>query len=156
MTNALAYEFIVDSERETVFEQEPRAGAIMSEVFPPTWWSAALQQVSSLLDLPKNWDSYGAERISRQNAYYAVQILQQISRPGIPAPSIVPTVRGNLQFEWHRAGIDLEIEILSPTRIRTSYEDELTGVEWERDLDYNLAPLTDVVRTLICRQAEGV
>jgi len=118
----------------------------------PEWWGAALQRISYLLGLPENWDSYGAAKIDMNLAYYAVQILQQISKPGIPAPSIVPTVRGHLQFEWHMSGIDLEFEVESSTKISVSFEDSLTGVEWESDLDYNLSPLSDYIKLLISRQ----
>lgn len=119
----------------------------------PAWWAGALQRISYLLRLSRNWDTYGASEVKSQNAYYAVQILQQISRPGIPAPSIVPTVRGNLQFEWHIHGIDLEFEVVSPTHISAAFEDHITGQEWEKDLDYNLMPLADVVKQLVARQA---
>ncbi len=30
--------------------------------------------------------------------------------PNLAAPSAVPTVRGGLQLEWHRQGVDVEIE----------------------------------------------
>ncbi|MEW8691414.1 MAG: hypothetical protein AB2535_10020 [Candidatus Thiodiazotropha endolucinida] len=117
----------------------------------PEWWSSALQRIAYLIDLPENWDSYGAKKIDAQIAYYSVQILQQISVPGIPMPSIVPTVRGNLQFEWHIHGIDLEFEVVSPVSIYVAYEDSLSGTEWDRELDYNLTPLSDVLKTLLSR-----
>lgn len=118
----------------------------------PEWWQSAIQRIAYLLQLTENWDGYGALAVKQQNAFYAVQILQQISRPRIPRPSIVPTVRGNLQFEWHMHGIDFEFEVISPTRIWVSFEDHQTGDEWEKDLDYNLMPLADVVKQLLVRQ----
>ena len=59
--------------------------ATLSEEGPPNWWAPAIQRISYLLDFPENWDSYGAKRIDQKTAYYAVQILQQIARPGVPA-----------------------------------------------------------------------
>jgi len=126
--------------------------ATLSQEGPPKWWGPAIQRISYLLALPDNWDSYGAKRIDQRIAYYAVQILQQIARPGVPAPSIVPTVRGYLQFEWHTNGVDLEFEVISPIEISVSYEDAETGAEWERNLDYNLTPLTEVVKLLANRR----
>lgn len=129
--------------------------ATLSEEGPPNWWAPAIQRISYLLDLPENWDSYGAKRIDQKTAYYAVQILQQIARPGVPAPAIVPTVRGYLQFEWHANGVDLEFEVLSPIEISVFYEDAETGAEWEKNLDYNLTPLTEVV-TLLAKRHGGI
>lgn len=120
----------------------------------PDWWGGALQRISYLLRLPSNWDAYGASAIKPQTAYAAVQILQQISRPGVPPPSIVPTIRGNLQFEWHAYGIDLEFEVISATKISVSFEDHVSGLEWEKDLDYNLLQLAEVVKQLVERQVE--
>lgn len=118
----------------------------------PGWWDSALQRIVYLLSLPDNWDTYGASAVKRQTAFYAVQILQQISRPGVPAPSIVPTVGGSLQFEWHTYGIDLEFEVVSPTHIYASFEDHVSGQEWEKHLDYNLLPIAEVVKQLVVRQ----
>ncbi len=115
----------------------------------PEWWSSAIQRILFLLDLPDNWDSYGAQKIDRNIAFHSVQILQQISRPGIPAPAIVPTVNGHLQFEWHTNGIDLEFEVLSAAKISASFEDMNQGIDWEREFDYNLSELTDVIKTLV-------
>ena len=117
----------------------------------PQWWPAALSRILFLLELPENWDSYDAKKINQQIAYHAAQILLEITRPGIPEPSIVPTVRGNLQFEWHTRGIDLEFEVKSSVLISVSFEDTVTGNEWEKDLDYNLIPLKDVIRQLVSR-----
>ena len=118
----------------------------------PKWWESAFHKISLLMKLSDNWDSYGAKKVDPDTAYYAVQILQQIARPDVPGPSIVPTVRGFLQFEWHINGVDLEFEVISPTEINVSYENAVTGDEWERTLDYNLTPLTQALVTLVGNQ----
>lgn len=117
----------------------------------PEWWTEVLGRIAFLCNLPDNWDSYGAKAVDRGIAHCAVQILQEIARPGISAPAIVPTNRGNLQFEWHEHGIDLEFEVLSPVKISASFEDEKTGFAWDQDLDYNLTPLSDTLRLLLSR-----
>ena len=55
----------------------------ISEPDVPDWWKQALQRIVTLLDLPENWDSYGAKPINRQAAYNAIQILQQIAPSGM-------------------------------------------------------------------------
>ena len=61
-------------------------------------------------------------------------------RPNTPAPSIVPTVRGGLQLEWHQTQIDLEVEITPHGTIHLAYENFAEGREWEGDLGSDLAP----------------
>lgn len=122
-----------------------------SEEALPGWWRVAIQRISFLLSLPENWDSYGAQKVDASRAYTAVQILQQIARPGIPKPSIVPTPTGDIQFEWHINDIDLEIEVSSPVKLGVSFEDLRTGAEWEEDLDYDLTRLVDVIKELVNR-----
>ena len=41
----------------------------------------------------------------------ALTILAKILDSGAPPPSVVPTYEGGVQVEWHRNGVDLEIEI---------------------------------------------
>lgn len=118
----------------------------------PEWWAEAIQRIGMLLDLPDNWDSYGAKAPRTSIAYRAVDILQEIALPGIPQPAIVPTPRGNIQFEWHEQGVDLELEVLSQAKINVSFEDSETGVEWDDELDYNLTRLSDSLKLLINRR----
>ena len=54
-----------------------------------------------------------------------------------------------------RNGVDLEFEVLSPIEISVFYEDAETGAEWEKNLDYNLTPLTEVV-TLLAKRHGGI
>jgi hypothetical protein len=135
-------------ERSDGFSDE----AVSSERQVPQWWTEAIQRISLLLDLSDNWDSYGAKAPNISIAYCAVDILQEIALPGIPQPTIVPTPRGNIQFEWHEQGIDLELEVLSQAKISVSFEDSETGLEWDKELNYNLTPLSDSLRLLISRK----
>jgi hypothetical protein len=52
---------------------------------------------------------------------------------------------GHVQLEWHLGGIDLEVEVVTPTRREVLFEDRLTGEEWEGSLDYDLSVLTGYV-----------
>ena len=129
-----------------------KATDILTSNYIPDWWESAFQRISALLELPENWDSYGARRIDRNLAYDAVSILQDVAHPDIPEPSIVPTVRGGIQFEWHSNNIDLEFEVVAPTSIIASYEDSETGDAWENELKFDLGPISEVVRTLVNRR----
>lgn len=72
----------------------------------------ATRQASELLQLPGGWDSFGAKPVSSEAARAATTLLVQAvsAVPNLAAPAVIPTVRGGLQLEWHRQGVDLEIE----------------------------------------------
>jgi hypothetical protein len=67
---------------------------------------------------------------------------------GTPKPSVVPTSRGGIQLEWHRAGVDLEIEIESPDRVNVFFEDDREGTEEEITLTDDLQPLKRLLERL--------
>jgi hypothetical protein len=97
------------------------------------WITPIFEDLYSLLDLPPNWDSYGASQIEKQCIVTALEILT-IS-PGTSRPSVVPAVDGGLQLEWHTAcGIDLEIEIEPLGKGHVYYEGPSEEVV---DRDYN-------------------
>ena len=72
----------------------------------------ATRQASELVQLPGGWDSYGAKPVSSDAARAATTLMvkEASAVPNLAAPAVVPTVRGGLQLEWHRQGVDLEIE----------------------------------------------
>ena len=114
----------------------------------PAWLRPTVQALIELLDLSENWDSYGARPISQEIAFFALQLLDETMRADTPAPTVVPTNRGGIQFEWHTRGIDLEIEIQSPERTYVSYEDHRSGNEWEAEITSDLTRLSDALSEL--------
>jgi hypothetical protein len=76
-----------------------------------------------LLELPPGWNSYNAKPIRKENVNFALSLLGQIMRHDTPVPSVVPLVRGGVQFEWHTRGISLELSIYSPTEVILVAED---------------------------------
>jgi len=72
------------------------------------------EAVVSLLELPAGWNSYSAKPIELRNASRAIQLLSEFLEPDTPSPAVIPTVRGGIQLEWHREGVNLEIYIESP------------------------------------------
>jgi hypothetical protein len=57
--------------------------------------------------LKADWDSYGALPIDPRAIECARRLLAVMSHE----PQMVPTTRGGVQFEWHRDGIDVELDI---------------------------------------------
>jgi len=112
---------------------------------PPPWCRDLLVRISDLGSLEEGWDSYGARPVDPQCAVAAVDFLLTMLDATTPTPSIVPTKRGGIQLEWHRAGADLEIEIESPARLHVFFEDQQTGEESEATLAGNLGPLVPLL-----------
>lgn len=116
------------TQQETSVSAEPKL-LIKITGSPPSWLPETVNNLNLLLALKKNWDSYGAHRIKSETAIAAIQILLSVMQEEAPLPSIVPTPSGNIQLEWHRSGIDLEVEVTPSGNYSMSYEDETEQTE---------------------------
>jgi len=83
----------------------------------PRSFLKSIEDIVALLTLPPNWNSYSARPIAPQNAIRAIRLVWDLLQPGIPAPMVVPRVRGGIQLEWHTKAGDIEIYIDSPDQI---------------------------------------
>jgi hypothetical protein len=101
----------------------------------PPWITSVVESVQALRRLPENWDSYGARPLATKSIENLMYLLWQGIQLDVTAPSVVPTVRGGIQLEWHQQGIDLEIEIPPSGRLLVSYEDIETGRDWEGEIN---------------------
>lgn len=133
-----------------------------SDIFPesallvdsqrPAWLDQLKASLDELLQLKPDWDSYGGLRINPGSIKHALKLAYEIFPDDIPPPSVVPTSRGGVQYEWHCGDIDLEVEIISATRVLGFFEDHLEATEWERDLTSNREPLSEALSILKSRQ----
>ena len=74
-------------------------------------------------------------------------ILIEVLDSQTPPPSVVPTWEGGLQVEWHRNGVDLEIEVSPSGNIEyffASPDEEREGMAWEE-----IERLTKYARTVL-------
>ena len=115
---------------------------------PPAWLETTNEALRALLGLPANWDSYGAAPIHVESVMASIDLLRAIMRDDAPAPAVVPTSQGFVQLEWHRDGLDLEIEVQSLGKYLTYFENSQTGENWEQEVDWDLSPLIDFVSKL--------
>ena len=111
------------------------------QVEAPIWLSEIVAEIGELGRLEENWDSYGGKRVDPCCIEAAVSLLRSVLDAATSKPSVVPTSRGGIQLEWHRGGIDLEVEIESPPRMNVSFADEQEGVQEELTLTSNIRPL---------------
>lgn len=67
------------------------------------------QRFGQLVLLPRNWDGCGADPPSREVIAYALGYFDAVATNVRVLPSVVPTVDGGVQVEWHARGVDVEI-----------------------------------------------
>jgi hypothetical protein len=105
------------------------------------WVEPTLRTLGNLFLLPASWDSYRAHAPDPSCVLAAWRLLTAVMRDDSPVPAVVPTVRGGVQLEWHRNGVDLEIEIVAPREFVVSLEAEASGEAWEKTLTEDLTEL---------------
>ena len=76
-----------------------------------TAWFPATVDALEALPLDTDGWSTGATRTQPEAVERLLQVLTEILDSQAPPPSIVPTHAGGVQAEWHRNGVDLEIEV---------------------------------------------
>lgn len=103
---------------------------------PDTWLWKTVESFNTLLKLKENWDSYGAKRILPETIAATLQLLFAIMDDKSPSASIVPTPKGNVQIEWHRSGIDLEIEVTAEGKYSVLYEDHTELTDFYEDSSF--------------------
>ncbi len=100
----------------------------------PEGLRGALERASELRQLPRGWNSHGAEPVSDSAFRQTIEFLAAYVVRGIAGPVLVPTVRGGLQLEWHRRGVDIEVEVDPDGSVSWSAEDRRSGEEVEAAL----------------------
>jgi hypothetical protein len=114
----------------------------------PAWAAPILNALGETLALPANWDSYAACRVDVNTVEKAFQALCSAMRGDALPPTVVPTVHGGVQFEWHTRGVDLEIEFSPMGRRYVWCMDHQGETEWEGEFNFNLARLREVMSRL--------
>jgi hypothetical protein len=94
---------------------------ISFEAKEPDWLVGWMKRLSMALNLPEDWDSYGASRVKSTAALGAVAFVLQNIEPGIPVPTILPHRSGGVQLDWHVGDAELEVLVFSDHRYRVSY-----------------------------------
>ncbi len=122
-------------------------GTIEAGFSPNAAVIGTIQKLYSLGELQAGWNSYDAQPTQREVIHHVARWVPTLLQAATPEPAVVPRVRGGLQLEWHRKGIDLEIYVDSPANIHFAAEDRTTTETVE-------SPLTgdeQLLRTWIAR-----
>ena len=126
---------------EIKMQEQPMVSTILIDLTgiheqPDTWLWKTVESFNTLLKLEENWDSYGAKRIFPETIAATLQLLFAIMDDNSPSASIVPTPKGNVQIEWHRSGIDLEIEVTAEGKYSVLYEDHTELTDFYEDSSF--------------------
>lgn len=100
----------------------------------PAWLDTAAPKLLTLMALEENWDSYGGRALLPATARQALQLLARLCDLGLPAPRLVPTAPGGVQFEWDVEGVELELELAPGGAMMAIFDDRDRGESWEREL----------------------
>ncbi len=96
------------------------------------WVEEIAGRITRLSALSPGWDGQRARPIDRQTLLQVWRFVEGIADVVVIPPSMVPTVSGGVALEWHRNGVDLEIDFSGGTPT-VSYEDT-DGIEAEGPL----------------------
>ena len=110
----------------------------------------ALERASELLQLRKGWNSYDAEPVSDAAFERTIEFLTTYLVEGVVGPVLVPTVRGGVQLEWHRGGVDIEVDVGPDGSVSWCVDDRRTGEDFEAPL----AGHEETIRTWLRRASD--
>lgn len=116
----------------------------------PEPFRRAVYRAIELLQLPRGWNSHGAEPVSGVAFVQTIEFLTAYVVHGVAGPTLVPTVRGGLQIEWHRRGVNIEVEVDPDGSVSWCAEDRETGEESEGAL----AGHEELIRTWLRRASD--
>lgn len=103
---------------------------------PPSWLLPLILKVCELGNLAADWNSYGAKPVDVETAASSIMLLASVLTDRDPVPSVVPTSRGGVMLEWHIGGVDLEIDVRSPSLVHVAmnadgHEEEFENTDLE-------------------------
>ena len=136
-TEADVSRLIAESRRENRATDYSRPASVTCEAEVAAWLKPTLQSLQDLLQLPQDWDGYGAVRIQEQIAQKALMVLVEVMENDAPAPSVVPLSDGGIQVEWHQRGRNIEIEFPADKAPDFYYYEDGTELESEGQVSRN-------------------
>lgn len=116
------------------------------ELYSMAWFYPTLRAMAALPWWTDNWSS-GATRTQGAAITYMLEILLEVLDSQTPPPSVVPTWNGGVQVEWHRNGIDFEIEVTPEGDIEYFFKSP--DEEYEGQISSDFSQLSEYARAVI-------
>ena len=92
------------------------------------WFSHTRETMDRLLE-KSTASATGGPSVQPAAADQLIELLSMILNHDTPPPSVVPTWEGGIQVEWHRNGVDFEIEAGPSGNIDFFFKDSDTECE---------------------------
>ena len=110
------------------------------------WFVPTLQ---AMIALPWTSDGWVTDGVRTQQASLSqmLSLLVRALDSCVPPPTVVPTPEGGIQVEWHRNGVDLEIESAPSGQVEFFFSSRST--ECERQAWEELDRLAEYARAVI-------
>ena len=122
---------------------------------PPAWLEPIAERLHTILGLDDDRDCYPAGPVRAGVAADVLRFLANSMENETPIPTLMPTVQGGIQTEWHTHDFDLEIEY-SPDGYYSVYFDDGQGEFDTLEILANENPAYDLVVELVDRVTERV
>lgn len=101
------------------------------------WLYIARKQLDAIEDLPRGWDSHGADSPNPAIVEAARTLLRCLRSGGdFPKPHINPTPTGGVQFEWVSDSLYLEVDVDDDVHATFFFQDRNAGIEDEGEIFY--------------------
>jgi hypothetical protein len=131
------------------------AGEFTTSSMSPRWLPESRRRLRAMMNLPENWDSYGAVPTTPEAVRTAERLLLWLSLGDVPPPDLFPGVDGGVQLEWHIHGLDAEISVPPfGDEVPVYYHDLRTAEEWEHALSRDARELRQVRSRLLQQHGE--
>ena len=111
------------------------------------WLLATLKAFTNLPWEDDAWRSDG-HRTNPTAAATLLSLLIKIADERMPPPYIIPAWNGGVQAEWHRNGVDLELEV-TPEGVAEFFFIDHSGEEHEKDARENIDELRGYIQAII-------
>lgn len=121
---------------------------------PNSSWANELERrFNELTSLRKGWDGYAGLPVSFSCANFAVNIIERLYTPSLPAPQLVPMPDGSVRLEWHVNQYDLEIDVLAPYEVIAFRSNLVTDREEEIEIDTDFTELATWLADLAAKRS---
>lgn len=141
-----AFEFDVIEPEAEAFSRTSRAPVrvtVLRAATAPRWLGYVIDRLNELALLVDDPD----EDLPAPSHDVLSRALDEANRfllPATPTPSVVPTTDGHVQFVWHKAGWDVEVEI-GPEETWVWARDRESGESWSGSLDEHKGELVSLL-----------
>lgn len=132
----------------TPSDLDASGSATVQAVPPKSTVHRAAHLARALLDLPENWNSYGALRVRKESVTGAGNLLLYANLGDIGIePQVVPTNNGGVQLEWVGARGSVEVTIEWPKV--SVFVERTNDLDDAEEIETEIGALADSLRNLI-------